>query len=102
MIRTGFEIIVRTKHDMVSVPGLSLKELSRLCDCPSPVILRLYQFGLFEPLSEAAEPLFSRNSVFRIRKALRLKRDLHLNLDAVAIVIELLDRIEELERQVGR
>ena len=58
--------------------------------------------GLFEPLSEAAEPLFSRNSVFRIRKALRLKRDLHLNLDAVAIVIELLDRIDELERQIGQ
>lgn len=102
MVRTGFEIIVRTKHDVVSVPGISLKELSRLCDCPPTVVHRLYLFGLLEPLSVATEPLFSKNSVFRIRKALRLKRDLHLNFDAVAIVIELLDRIDELERQVGR
>jgi len=30
---------------------------------------------------------------------LRLKRDLRLNVDALALVMELLDRIEELEKR---
>lgn len=36
----------------------------------------------------------------RIRKALRLKPDLNLNFDAVTLVMELLDRIEGLERSL--
>jgi chaperone modulatory protein CbpM len=38
--------------------------------------------------------------VVRARKALRLKRDLGLNFDAVALVMELLDRIDDLERRL--
>jgi len=102
MTYRGSDIIIRTTHELVPCGGLSLRELSRLCDCHPSVVLRLYRLGMLDPISGSAEPLFSRAAVIRVRKALRLKRDLKLNFDAVAIVMELLDRIDELETLVQR
>ncbi len=94
-----FEIIISRKHEVVTAPGITLGELSRLCECHLSVARRLFSIGLIEPLTSGGAPMFDRSAVVRARKALRLKRDLSLNLDAVALVMELLDRIEELERK---
>ena len=48
--------------------------------------------------SPCDESLFDRCVVVRTRKALRLKRDLELNLNSVALIMELLDKIDELDR----
>lgn len=99
MTAQHYEVIICKKHEMVAVPGISLQELSRLSDCQVAVSRRLLNIGMLEPLSAGPFPMFDRSAVIRTRKALRLKRDLHLNFDAVALVMELLDRIEELERR---
>ncbi len=93
-----YEVIIRTSHEMMAMPGISLQELSRLCDCQIPILRRLVEIGLLEPINIGTSPQFSSAAVFRTRKALRLKRDLNLNFEAVALVMELLDRIDELER----
>lgn len=93
-----YEVIIRTRSEIVAVPGISLQEISRLCECQTAVIRRLLDIGLLEPLKQSIHPHFDRSAVIRVRKALRIKRDLRLNFDAVALVMELLDRIEELER----
>lgn len=93
-------VIIRARHELAVLPGVSPTELARLCDCQPVVIRRFVDIGLLEPLTQGAVPLFGARAVVRVRKALRLKRDLRLNLDAVALVMELLDRIEELERRV--
>ncbi len=98
MTAQHYEIIISRKHELVSVSGITIHELSRLCDCHLSVAKRLFSIGLIEPLSTGDTPLFDRSAVVRARKALRLKRDLRLNFDAVALVLELLDRIDELER----
>jgi chaperone modulatory protein CbpM len=95
-----YEIIISRRHELVSVPSLTIHELSRLCECQLSVAKRLLAVGLIDPLSAGATPLFDRSAVARARKALRLKRDLGLNFDAVALVMELLDRIDELERRL--
>lgn len=100
MSATRYEITLSRKHEIVAVPGLTINELSRLCDCHFSVARRLFSIGLIEPLVSGDAPLFDRSAVVRASKALRLKRDLNLNLDAVALVMELLDRIDELERKV--
>jgi len=94
------DIIISRKHELVSVPGITIHELSRLSECHLTVAKRLFSIGLIEPLSAGATPLFDRSTVVRARKALRLKRDLGLNFDAVALVMELLDRIDDLERRL--
>lgn len=99
MTAQQYEIITNRKHALVSVPGITIHELSRLCECHLMVAKRLFSIGLIEPLSSRETPLFDRSAVVRARKALRLKRDLGLNFDAVALVMELLDRIDKLERR---
>lgn len=102
MKRVHFEVILRTRHELASAPGppaISLAELSRLCECQVQVVKRFIDTGLVEPVNEDEAPVFGAGSVIRLRKALRLKKDLNLNFDAVALVMELLDRIEELERK---
>jgi chaperone modulatory protein CbpM len=101
MTRQQYEIIINRKHDLVAMPGVTIHELSRLCECHLAVAERLFAIGLIEPITDGIPPLFDRSSVVRARKALRLKRDLRLNFDAVALVMELLDRIDELERRFG-
>jgi len=64
------------------------------------VAKRLFPIGLIEPLAAGTTPLFDRSAVVRARKALRLKRDLGLNIDAVALVMELLERIDDMERRI--
>jgi chaperone modulatory protein CbpM len=86
---------------MAPVPGITISELSRLCDCHLSVARRLFSIGLIEPLPPGDRLLFDGSAVVRARKALRLKRDLGLNFDALALVMELLDRIEDLERRRG-
>jgi len=100
MTAQQYEIIVSRRHELVSVPGITIHELSRLCECHLEVAKRLYSIGLIEPLSTGTPTLFDRSAVIRARKALRLKRDLGLNFDAVALVMELLDRIDDLERRL--
>jgi chaperone modulatory protein CbpM len=100
MTAQHYEIIISRKHELVPVPGISIAELSRLCECHLSVAKRLFSIGLIEPLSAADTLLFDRSAVVRARKALRLKRDLRLNFDAVALVMELLDRIDDLERKL--
>ena len=95
-----YEIIISRKHEMVTVPGITINELSRLCECHRSVAKRLFSIGLIEPLSGGGSLLFDRSAVVRTRKALRLKRDLRLNFDATALVMELLDRIDDLERRI--
>ena len=95
-----YEIIISRKHELVAMPGITINELSRLCECHHAVARRLFSIGLIEPRTLGTEPLFDRSAVIRARKALRLKRDLSLNFDAVALVMELLDRIDELERKI--
>lgn len=99
MTALRYEVIICRKHELVAIPGISIQELSRLCECQIAVTRRLLDIGLLEPLTEGRHPMFDRSTVIRARKALRLKRDLRLNFDAVALVMELLDRIEELERR---
>ncbi len=96
-----YDIIISRKHELVALPGISIHELSRLCECHLSVARRLFAIGLIEPQSARTPHLFDRSAVVRARKALRLKRDLGLNFAAVALVMELLDRIDDLEQRIG-
>jgi chaperone modulatory protein CbpM len=51
------------------------------------------------PEAEEGVLLFGQSAVERIRRALRLHHDLGINWPGVAIVLDLLERVEKLERQ---
>jgi chaperone modulatory protein CbpM len=78
---------------------LSLRELCRLCGVNAEMIIDMIEEGVVEP--QGADPRewrFGGTSVRRVQIALRLQRDLRVNLPGVALVLELLEELEELRR----
>jgi MerR HTH family regulatory protein len=59
------------------------------------------RWEVIEPpqVSNEGVPLFSESVVERIRRGVRLHRDLGINWPGVAVVLGLLDRMEALERE---
>jgi chaperone modulatory protein CbpM len=82
---------------------ISLNELASLCRCHPEFVERLARYGLIEPIDETGETLlFPGSSIRRLRRALRLRRDLGLNANSLALVLDLLERIEDLEAEIIR
>ena len=66
------------------------------------LVARLARQGLLETLgSEAGQPLLSRRAIVQLRRMQRLRRDLGVNFTGAAIIIDLVRRIEELNRQLA-
>jgi chaperone modulatory protein CbpM len=78
---------------------LTLADLSRSCGAPEGRVVELVACGLLEPAGgPAGDWRFTGTSLGVARRALRLMEDLGLNAPGAAVAIELLDRIERLER----
>ena len=66
------------------------------------LILRLAQQGLIETLDSGTdEPLLPRRAVIQLRRMQRLHRDLRVNFTGAAIILDLVGRIEELNRELA-
>lgn len=75
---------------------LSLGELCRACGVPAEVVIGLIDLGLIDPIG--VDPTgwrFPVVCVHRVRCARRLQRDLGVNMPGAALVIELLDELEQ-------
>jgi chaperone modulatory protein CbpM len=83
---------------------LNVDELSRLCAVDRTYIVELVEEGVLSVEVDASEWRFSGAALRRARTALRLQRDLEINLPGVALALELLEEIEALRRElkVGR
>ena len=83
----------------------SLSQLCRSCGVSAEELLRMVDEGVVEPTS-GAEPAtrwrFSGQCMRRVRVAIRLQRDLGVNLAGVALVLDMQERIERLERRLAR
>lgn len=76
---------------------LSLAEFCRRCSLPAEQVLPLVEYGIVEPIETRSTHIrwqFTNNSVLRAQTALRLQRDLELNLAGAALALELLDEIK--------
>jgi chaperone modulatory protein CbpM len=78
---------------------LTLDELSGVCAVARERIMELLELGVFDARTAAGDRV-SGEALRRARLALRLQRDLELNAAGAALVVELLDRIDELEAQL--
>jgi hypothetical protein len=81
---------------------LSLHELARLTDLHPDLVGRLVALGLVDPAVERPRPLFAVDCVWRLRRVRRLRRDFGGSYASVGLILELLDRIDELERRLAR
>jgi chaperone modulatory protein CbpM len=66
------------------------------------LVVRLAHQGLIETFeSEGGEPLLPRRAVMQLRRMQRLRRDLGVNFAGAAIIIDLVGRIEQLNRELA-
>ena len=65
------------------------------------LVVRLARAGLIETLeSESSEPLLPSHVVVQLRRMQRLRRDLGVNFSGAAVILDLVKRIELLNREL--
>ena len=90
---------------------LSLNDLCRACSCSEQWLIELVGEGAIEPegglpipeqaiTDQAQQWRFSAISLERARIAMRLQRDLEINLAGVALALDLLNEIENLKSRL--
>lgn len=79
---------------------LSVAELSRMMSVDERHIVELVEEGVLSVLEfDASEWRFSGAALRRARIALRLERDLGVNLPGVALALDLLEELQRLRRE---
>jgi chaperone modulatory protein CbpM len=74
------------------------EELCRSCQLQLDHVIEFVQEGVLDAKGKTQEEWrFKVSSIRRVRTAVRLQRDLGVNLAGAALALELLDRIAELE-----
>ena len=82
---------------------LTTVELGRACNADAAHIELWVSEGVLQPSGASpAQWRFSGRSLTRMRVAMRLSRDLEINSSGVALALELLDEIEQLEARLRR
>ncbi len=80
---------------------LTIEDLSRMCAVDERHIVEFVHEGVLNVVeSTSTEWRFSGAALRRTRLALRLERDLELNLAGVALAIELMEELERLRRKL--
>ncbi len=80
---------------------LSVDELSRLCAVDRAYIVELVEEGVLSVTAfEAEQWRFAGTALRRARTALRLQRDLEINLPGVALALELMEELDALRREL--
>jgi chaperone modulatory protein CbpM len=81
---------------------LSLNELCRACASSAEWIIALVEEGILEPVVyQEVHWRFSGNSLQKARTAMRLQHDLGINLAGIALALDLLEEIDNLQTQIS-
>lgn len=80
---------------------LSLTDLSRMCAVEERHIIEFVEEGVLNAVEIKQTWRFSGSALRRARLALRLERDLELNLAGVALALDLMDEIDRLRREIN-
>jgi chaperone modulatory protein CbpM len=82
-----------------AVVHLSFEQLAAAVGLSTADLGRLVHVGLIEPDVPGTRE-FTASTAARLRRMLRLHRDLGVNLTGAAIIVDLLERVERLEARV--
>ncbi|MDD5580147.1 MAG: chaperone modulator CbpM [Methylobacter sp.] len=86
---------------VIEEDDLTLGQLCRACDASADLIISLVEESIVEPQGEDIQLWrFSGTSLRRARFALRLQRDLGVNLAGIAVALDLMEEIETLRAQI--
>jgi chaperone modulatory protein CbpM len=82
---------------------LTVSDLSRMCAVEERHIVEYVEEGVLNVVEvSSSEWHFTGAALRRTRLALRLERDLELNLAGVALALQLIEELERLRNELGR
>lgn len=86
---------------------ISIEQLSIFCSVRRERIVSLVEEGVLEPVARrrsrrANEWRFAGDSLKRAARAIRLQRELDIDISALGLVLDLLEEIETLRRRIRR
>lgn len=96
-------------HDLLPVhtgtviedDSLTLEQLCHACGVHTDWVISLVEESIIEPQGEAVHVWrFSGDCLMRVRSALRLHRDLGVNLAGIALALDLMEELENLRTQL--
>ena len=83
--------------------SLTLGEISRACQAHAEWVIELVEEGILQPGECTPEKwIFSGPSLGRARVVMHLQQDLGINLSGAALVLDLMDEIEEMRARLHR
>jgi MerR family transcriptional regulator, heat shock protein HspR len=87
----------------VANPRLSIDDLARAVSMSPDRIAKFVGVGLIEPCTKTRSGLlFSASSLDRLRRILRLRRDLGVNIAGAAVISDMRERIVSLQAELLR
>jgi chaperone modulatory protein CbpM len=82
---------------------ITVTDLCEVCSVERTLIDQLVAEGILDPVVGRPDELyFHYASVWRIKTVVRLQKDLGVNLAGAALALDLLERIEGLQRQLRK
>lgn len=88
--------------DYSEASSLTLESLCEICEISSDEIYHLVAYDILYPAGRQPEEwVFDQKQLQRAKTALRLQRDLEINLAGVALVLDLLEDREELRAKLA-
>ncbi|WP_394754399.1 chaperone modulator CbpM [Crenothrix sp.] len=86
---------------IIEEDSLTLGELCKACCVHADWVLGLVEEGILEPHgTEIRLWRFSGSNLVRVRSALRLQRDLGVNLSGIGLILDLVEELENLRIQL--
>jgi chaperone modulatory protein CbpM len=92
------QVLTGTIFDQSAI--LSIKDLSRMCQVDERHIVEFVEEGVLNVVEVRSEWHFTGDALRRARLALRLERDLELNLAGVALALDLIEELQRLRREL--
>ena|SRR5215475_4179652 len=82
---------------------LTLEALASSAGLHPAHVERFVEFGLLEPVAMVGtELVFETSAILRLRMIERLRREIGINLNGIAVILDLLDRLRALQCETER
>ena len=90
-----YDLVVRS----IESNEVTLDNLAALAGIHPALVERFVEYGLIDPIATHGSLfLFDSSKSLRLRSIMRLRNDLGINLQGVAVVLDLIQRLSDLER----
>ncbi len=95
-------VVIESQHEHVL---FTLEEVCERCGSHVDIIVEMIEYGIVEPVESIEQSsdsvwYFNSHALVRLQRAQRLMNGLELNLSGVALSLELMDEIDELQKHI--